>query len=255
MSFETAHNFAMEQAKEFKAVWRSITNETYGQKKAEAWRPEAVEAFDAAAIAELQERLAATDQGLDAANQRMGMLNAEQRRHADEASRYAATKDLANRHPRIADKLLRDQIELDGWIEKVKQTRAAAGDDREAFLVCPHCDCDVRMVNGKLIPADPQANDPEAIANLPEYEKALALMQNAVANGKRDLAESSAAAKLLAELDKDGIAAPTEAELAAARKHLDELKAERATLTEKATKLANAERESKLQAVRWPASA
>ena len=248
--FDAAHKEAQNRAREAKGEWKAATGEQYGEKKAETWHPEAVEAFDAAAIAELQERLAATDQGLDAANQRMGMLSAEQRRHADAASRHAATKDLANRHPRIADKLLRDQIELDGWIEKVKQTRAAAGDDREAFLVCPHCDCDVRMVNGKLIPADPQANDPEAIANLPEYEKALALMQNAVANGKRDLAESSAAAKLLAELDKDGIAAPTEAELAAARKHLDELKAERATLTEKATKLANAERESKLQAVR-----
>lgn len=52
-------------------------------------------------------------------------------------------------------------------------------------------------------PAEPPAGDTEAAAKLPEYEKALNLLQRAVANGKRDLAAAEAAAARLSELDKD----------------------------------------------------
>lgn len=43
--------------------------------------------------------------------------------------------------------------------------------------------------------------DPEAVARLPEYEKALALLQRAVANGERDLAAADHAATKLKELE------------------------------------------------------
>ncbi|MGL4526515.1 MAG: hypothetical protein ACRCUC_06005, partial [Aestuariivirga sp.] len=43
--------------------------------------------------------------------------------------------------------------------------------------------------------------DPEAVARLPEHERALTLLQSAVANGKRDLAAAESAAAKLAELD------------------------------------------------------
>lgn len=52
-------------------------------------------------------------------------------------------------------------------------------------------------------PVEPTEGNPEAVAKLPEYEKALHLLQSAVANGKRDLAAAEHAAAKLAELDKD----------------------------------------------------
>lgn len=52
-------------------------------------------------------------------------------------------------------------------------------------------------------PVEPAAGDPEVAAKLPEYEKALHLLQSAVANGKRDLAAVEQAAAKLAELEKD----------------------------------------------------
>lgn len=248
--FDAAHKEAQNRTREAKGEWKAATGEQYGEKKAETWHPEAVEAFDAAAIAELQERLAATDQGLDAANQRMGMLNAEAKRHAESASRIAHRREIANRLPRIAEKLARDQVELDRWIEKVAQTRAKAQGGRpEEHHECPGCGA-LLQIKGKRLVAyeipEHQA-DAEAAAQLPEYEKALALMQKSVDAGKRDLAEAAAAKELLRDLE-EGPAAPAEAELHAARLHLDDLKAERATYTAQATKLATAERESKQRA-------
>ena len=247
MSFEDAHKFASEQAKEFKAVWRSITNETYGQKKAETWRPESVAVFDAATLVSLQDRMAATDAGLDAANQRLGMLNAERKRHAEAAGKIGAIKELADRQPRIAEKLAHDQADLNGWIEKVAATRSAAGEAFEDLLVCPGCNAGLHLVDGQLGHASPREHDPEAAAKLPEYEKALALMQKAVDNGRRDLAEATAAKELLADLP-EAEAAFTDVEITAGRAHLDDLKAQRSTLTAQAAKLVAAKREIELQA-------
>lgn len=55
--------------------------------------------------------------------------------------------------------------------------------------------------HGALI--EPSEGNPEVAAKLPDYEKALHLLQSAVANGKRDLGAAEHAAAKLAELDKD----------------------------------------------------
>ena len=245
--FDAAHKEAQNRAREAKGEWKATTGETYGEKKAETWRPETVQAFDPAELVTLQDRMEATDAGLDAANQRLGMLNAERKRHAEAAGKIGAIKELADRQPRIAEKLAHDQVDLNGWIEKVAATRSAAGEAFEDLLVCPGCNAGLHLVDGQLGHASPREHDPEAAAKLPEYEKALALMQKAVDNGRRDLAEATAAKELLADLP-EAEAAFTDVEITAGRAHLDDLKAQRSTLTAQAAELVAAKREIELQA-------
>lgn len=240
--FDAAHKEAQNRAREAKAEWRAITGETYGEKKAETWRAESGSAFDPAALTTLDDRLNHIITDLDGANQRLGVLQFEQKRHADAAGKIAAFKELADRRERIADKLARDTAELESWNEKVDATRAAAGDAHEDRLVCPGCSAGLHLVNGSLVHAEPQAHDPEAAAKLPEYEAAQDLMRRTVMNGKRDLEQATNAKKTLAELESISGTAPTEAELTAARAHLDELKAERANVTSQITQMRAIER-------------
>lgn len=240
--FDAAHKEAQNRAREAKAEWKATTGETYGEKKAETWRAESGSAFDPAALTTLEDRLNHIITDLDGANQRLGVLQFEQKRHADAAGKIAALKELAERRERIADKLARDTAELETWNEKVDATRAAAGDAHEDLLVCPGCSAGLHLVNGSLVHAEPQAHDPEAAAKLPEYEAAQELMRRTVMNGKRDLEQATNAKKTLAELESISGTAPTEAELTAARAHLDELKAERANVTSQITQMRAIER-------------
>jgi hypothetical protein len=270
--FDAAHKEAQAKARDEKSAWRTITGETYGDKKAATWAAEKT-AFDAAALADLQQRLAATDAGLAAANQRMGGLQADHKRHAEAAQRLAELREKGSRYARIADKLVRDEAELKEWEAKVENARQRAAGGRKVGLVHDlafSLNESLRMVipfgemddhqraqladanaviekysaeHGNIESAG--AGDTEARSNLPEYEKALRLMQSTVANDKRDLADADAAAKAISELEAANGTAPDEAEINAARKHLDDLKAERTATTAKVTEQQNAERQAK----------
>lgn len=270
--FDAAHKEAQAKARDEKAAWRTITGETYGDKKAATWAAEKP-AFDAAALADLQQRLAATDAGLAAANQRMGALQADQKRHSEAAHRLAELREKGSKYARIADKLVRDEAELKEWEAKVETARQRAAGVRKVGLVHDLAFClneSLRMVipfgemddhqraqlananaviekysaeHGSIESAG--AGDIEARSNLPEYEKALRLMQSTVANDKRDLADADAAAKAITELETANGTAPDEAEINAARKHLDDLKAERTAIAAKLAGQQDAERQAK----------
>lgn len=236
--FDAAHKEALDRAREAKAAWRAITGETYGEKKAETWHPDYVrpEATDAP-LSELEVRLNHAITDLDAANQRLGVLLFEHKRHTEAAGKVNAFKDMADRLPRIAEKLARDQVELDGWVEKVDALKAYLLAQREG-LPCPACGAMLALKDGVLVHSGELATvSDDDLAKLPDYEKALGLMQKAVANGKRDLAEASAAKKTLEEIASISGTAPTEAELNAARTHLDELKTDRDGITAAITQM------------------
>ncbi|WP_197328978.1 AAA family ATPase [Ralstonia syzygii] len=246
--FDAAHKEAQAKARDEKAAWRTITGETYGDKKAASWAAEKP-AFDAATLADLQQRLAVTDAGLAAANQRMGALQADHKRYAEAAHRLAELREKGSKYARIADRLVRDEAELKDWEKKVEDTRQlASGAVRmQADLTCPHCAGKVSMHKGALVEwiSPSKTPDQDAVTKLPEYEKALRLLQSAVANGKRDLAEADAATKAIAELEAAVGSAPDEAEIHAARKHLDDLKAERSDIAAKLAAQQDAERQAK----------
>ena len=269
--FDAAHKEAQAKARDEKAAWRTVTGETYGDKKAASWAAEKP-AFDAGALADLQQRLAATDAGLAAANQRMGALQSDQKRHAEAAQRLADLREKGSRYARIADKLVRDEAELKEWEAKVENARQRAAGGRKVGLVhdlaralfnlldtgepCtvrPGEDPKIDAANHALNAYEDEhgsikssgADDIEARNKLPEYEKALRLLQSAVANDKRDLAEADAAAKAIAELEAAVGSAPDEAEIHAARKHLDDLKAERSDIAAKLAGKQDAELQAK----------
>lgn len=269
--FDAAHKEAQAKARDEKAAWRTITGETYGDKKAASWAAEKP-VFDAAELADLQQRLAATDAGLAAANQRMGALQADHKRHAEAAQRLADLREKGSRYARVADKLVRDEAELKEWEAKVEDARQRAAGGRKVGLVHDLAralfdlldtgePCTVRPGEDPKIDAANHALNAyedehgsikssggdhiEARNKLPEYEKALHLLQSSVANDKRDLAEADAAAKAIAELEAAVGSAPDEAEIHAARKHLDDLKAERSDITAKLAGQQDAERQAK----------
>lgn len=264
---DTAHKEAQAKARDEKASWRTVTGETYGDKKAATWAADKP-AFDAIALCDLQQCLAATDAGLATANQRMGALQADHKRHTEAAHRLTELREKGSRYARIADKLVRDEAELKEWEKKVEDARQLAAGGRKVGLVHDLAfslsailtseDVSIDMVlaadgfkavgqyeneHGKIQTSE--AVDHEASSRLPEYEKALRLLQSVVANGKRDLADADAAARAATEFEATAGAAPDEAEINAASKHLDDLKAERTAVTAQLSEQQNAEQQAK----------
>lgn len=242
--FEAASKEAASRARDAKASWKTTTGgETYGDKKAASWAA-TKPAFDAAALADLQQRLAAIDAGLADANQRMGALQADHKRHAEATQRLDDLREKGSRYARIANKLVRDEAELKEWEDRVVVLKGSALSQNA--LPCPDCGTMLVLKDGVLVHAAPLAKGTEDdLARLPEYEKALRLLQSSVANDKRDLAAADAAAKTIAELEAAVGSAPDEAEIHAARKHLDDLKAERSDIAAKLAGQQDAERQAR----------
>ncbi len=227
MGFKEAHEYATEKAREAKTLWRAVTGQTYGAKKAIGWKADKP-AYDAALLDRAYKDMADVDLAIEKATTAVGDLQGQSRRHAEQKDRLSALRETAGHYARIQDKLYRDESELKTWQEKVEDTRAKASGTagKPQTFTCPCCGVvlEHRLADGALIEyvAPEQKADPEAVEKLPEYEKALALMESAVANGKRDLAAADAAAKALREIEDAGLADPADEEAIAAAKRLVE---------------------------------
>lgn len=248
LGFESAHKQTLDKAKDYKVVWRTLTGEIYGEKKAADWKAVKPE-FNSAELAALQQKIVDTDITLAEANQHLGAMLSAQKQHADSSKRLAELQEKVSRRDRIIEKLAHDETELKVWQVKVEETRLKVGGDVSInpSLTCPHCNGKTSMLNGELIKLADQAktHDADAVAKLPEYEKALALIQRAVANGKRDLAESEAAARTLEELGAVISTSCDDDAINAAHKHLQELKMTRNSHAAKLSVLQDVERKSK----------
>ena len=176
---------------------------------------------------------------IDTANQELGALNAQVSAANNVRAQLAKAQEDAGKYARIADKLQRDEKELAEWKAKVEDIRAkAAGGFIEAHHECPHCEGMVQIkgegLAAKLVKYEMPVSvpDAEAGARLPEYEKAMRTLENAVANDKRDMDIADRAAKSIEELEKQIGEAPAEMALMAAVSKVDELKAERKRASE-----------------------
>lgn len=225
--FAAACEDAKGKATAAKGAWRAVTGETYGAKKAIGWKADKP-AYDAALLDRAYKDMADVDLAIEKATTAVGDLQGQSRRHAEQKQRLSALRETAGHYARIQDKLYRDEAELKTWQEKVEDTRAKASGTagKPQTFTCPCCGVvlEHRLADGALIEyvAPEQKADPEAVEKLPEYEKALALMESAVANGKRDLAAADAAAKALREIEDAGLADPPDEEAIAAAKRLVE---------------------------------
>ena len=77
--FATAHEYAIDRAKEQRGAWKGITRETYGSKKAEGWKPAEAAPFDEDAHVALIERAGRLDDDLAFKLQVLGALEERQR--------------------------------------------------------------------------------------------------------------------------------------------------------------------------------
>lgn len=238
--FDAAAKEAQAQAREQKALWRNITGEAYGDKKAPGWKAAMPERQSGLLDIEAQAaHISDLDIKIQAENRLIGAIEVKQRAARDISIHLDKAREKAGNYARIADKLQRDEKELAEWKAKVEDTRAkAAGGVVEAHHECPHCEGMVQ-IKGEGLAArlvkyvmPESVPDAEAAARLPEYEKAMRTLENAVANDKRDLALADQAAKSIEELEKQIGEAPAEMELMAAVAKVDELKMERKRASE-----------------------
>lgn len=261
--FDAAQKEAAAKARDAKASWKTATGgETWGKDKAPKWQPAPLPA-DAEkagtrhenAVAKMKE----VEQELGAAQQALGAAKAKAQSRQQMAAQRDDLAEKAGRIDRIKAKLQRDEAEVAEWQAKVDETRAKAGvapvnpkapgefllrglasvTAEFVELTCNHPEvewdssllnraaahlAEYRKLHGEPVVGDaPAQPDAEAVAKLPEYEKALSLVQSAVANDKRDLAAAEQAAAKLKELDEE----------AAESIDLDPLQAKVAELTEK----------------------
>lgn len=261
--FDAAQKEAAAKARDAKASWKTATGgETWGKDKAPKWQPAPLPA-DAEKAGIRHENAVAkmkdVEQELGAAQQAMGAAKAKAQARQQMAAQRDDLAEKAGRIDRIKAKLQRDEAEVAEWQAKVDETRAKAGvapvnpkapgefllrglasvTAEFVELTCNHPEvewdssllnraaahlAEYRKLHGEPVVGDaPAQPDAEAVAKLPEYEKALSLMQSAVANDKRDLAAAEQAAAKLKELDEE----------AAESIDLEPLQAKVAELTEK----------------------
>lgn len=243
--FPAAETEARTKVREKKASWKTVTGgETWGKDKAAKWQPAALppESDKAAGRAEnARQKASEVERELSAAQQELGAARAELQRRQQAETQRTALEEQAGKIERIKSKMARDEAELKQWEAKVEETRAKAGSAStnpkapgeyllrglaavtDEFLVVAENHHDIEWPEGLVSRAsahlaeykklhgwphksEDQA-DPEAVARLPEHERALSLLQSAVTNNKRDLAAAEAAAAKLAELDGEKVEA------------------------------------------------
>lgn len=238
--FDAAHKESQAKAREAKAAWRTITGEAYGSTKDVAWRAQKPP-VDATKLAQARTELGALGQEIETASVCLGESQGRSNASAAQAARIAGLRQKASLYARIAEKLNRDQAELKQWEVKVTALRGSL--KSQESIPCPDCGVMLVMTDGALVPAAPMATGAEDdLARLPEYERALELMQRSVANGLRDLGAADAAAKQIEEEEKAGVEAPDEEEIKTLRLRIDDLKKKRERLHAVIRSLEDAER-------------
>lgn len=261
--FDAAQKEAAAKARDAKASWKTATGgETWGKDKAPKWQPAPLPADAEKAGARHENALARmkeVEQEIGAAQQALGAAKAKAQARQQMAAQRDELAERASRTDRIKAKLGRDEADVAEWQAKVDETRAKAGvapvnpkvtgefllrglasvTAEFVELTCNHPEvewdssllnraaahlAEYRKLHGEPVVGDvPAQPDADAVAKLPEYEKALSLVQSAVANDKRDLAAAEQAAAKLKELDEE----------AAEIIDLEPLQAKVAELTEK----------------------
>ncbi len=223
--FAAASEDAKGKATAAKGAWRAVTGETYGAKKAIGWKA-AKPDYDAAALDRTYKAMADVEIQITKATESVGDLQGQARRYGEQKQHLSDLRERAGHYARIQDKLNRDEAELKTWQEKVEETRATG---KPQTFTCPCCGVvlEHRLADGALIEyvAPDQKADPEAVEKLPEYERALALMESSVANGRRDLAAADTAAKALREIEDAGLTDPPDDDaISVAKRLLEDLK-------------------------------
>lgn len=200
--FDAAQNEAQGKARECKASWKTTTGgEAYGSVKAASWAAAKPE-VDTAGLDQARADLTTVENEIEAETKRLGELQGRARQRAEQQGKLNGLRQQAGMYARFADKLARDEASLKEMEEKVAKLKGP--NLSQDALPCPCCGVMLVRKDDALVEAGPLAVGTEDdLAALPEYERALKLMQSAVANCKRDLAAADTAARTLKELEEE----------------------------------------------------
>ncbi|WP_430231009.1 AAA family ATPase [Nitrosomonas communis] len=246
-SFSEAQKEAQARAREAKAQWKTVTGETYGDKKAPGWK-----SCKEGNLEELQneiigikKELATIESELEASNQQYGGLKEAKGKAASFQEEMKKLQEQANSIPRIKKKKDHDEQSVTSWLSMIQKVKDLAGNISPADTItpCPACGTDLVFVAAekRLIERENINSDTSGLANLPKYQQALETSKNAVANDERDLrAAENAQTKL--ELMKSSLPEFNEVLFASIAAKIDELKAAKKELSEQVSKLEGHER-------------
>lgn len=123
--FPAANKLATENASQSRGAWKTVTGETYGDKKAETWAPAMVEPVNVQALADAAATISATEALIADLNGRLGAARENMRNAQANAANNQALKEKADQLPRLRKKLEVDQAELEKWEAKLAEAKAS----------------------------------------------------------------------------------------------------------------------------------
>lgn len=252
-SFPAACDFAKGQARDEKSVWKGVTGETYGEKKAEDWHAD-VPNFDAKRADAIGIEIESLQGRIEESAQNVGALREKFNVHARWLSAAAARQDDVKRLPGLRTKIESNEAELENWKSEVQRLEGAAGKGPRTGLVHDLA----RALNWMIESAEPTPNasdedraaiaaldayeseygpvggqcDPEAAERLPRAIEARDLMQRIVENTRRDISRIEAIERV--EQEPESVSGEAieqvEQDLTKLRANLLELESERQRL-------------------------
>jgi len=210
--FDAAAKEAQTKATAAKGAWRAVTGETYGSVKAGDWKAEVPTGASApedvnATISELQADIAEASTEAGDMQRQLGEMDAAARQRA---ARDTKIRDLADKAAGLAkaqESVDRVLAERDAFLPNVEVLRAAAGGKSAGMpCTCPECGVLLQYLAGQLALREPTQADPEAAGRLPEYERSLTVLENALKSRTAERDAAKAAATQLDLLRKDAAA-------------------------------------------------
>ncbi len=249
--FTAAEEYAKERALDAKRLWcQTAGKKAYGKDVAEAWVAELPE-VPAGDVGALKKQIEQQDTAISTANQSLGAIKQAAAQAAADADQRAKLAEAPAKVKSLQDQFPVAEKELAAYLPKVEALRERAKGTARVGLVHdmmrlivgePSADMtkERAIAHAKVMAAyekeygplpDAGKVDTEAQAALPDHENGLKVLQNRVANIKRDL-DSAIQAKgqydALAPAEK---AEDVSAELAEVQTLLDNAKTEKQRLT------------------------
>lgn len=225
-SFDNAHKHASDKIKEARANWKATTGEVYGDKKAVDWKaPKPEVDQEKSNVQKMQ--IAQLDKEIEETSQKLGAYVATINGAKARNSEIVRLRESAEMIDRIEAKLKKDRQEVIVWEVKVNDARLFAQGVKPGNIdvSCPCCNAELTFNGKELIKRETESPiDKEAAAKLPEYEKTLAMLRSAVANGERDLVAAQVAKEKLSQLEESKGDEVTEEMIAQIKVCIEELK-------------------------------
>ncbi|WP_442592519.1 AAA family ATPase [Parapusillimonas sp. JC17] len=132
--FPAACDAAKGHARDAKAAWKAITNEAYGDKKAEDWEAD-VPAFDQKRLASIGAELDSVQSSSEQAATLLGALSEKAKAHARWKQSASTRQQEVDSLPGLRKKLEFDQGELAKWEKEIQRLEGLAGTGPREGLV------------------------------------------------------------------------------------------------------------------------